>query len=311
MRLDQMFGAGFMPEKRKRLSELEKQILLRALAVQTQANPESNDMRYAVAISMAMPSGFLDRLHREVATLKPMWPGFEPDPEQWEPSPIELIGYDSTDAGLWSILPSRLYRRTTRHGESPDRKLIEVTSEILDFCGWCAEVFKHNTRDEWEDSPPLLLRIESTHFLVASQAFDSEDDGGKWLSLAQEIFNSIDFAKALEEYDQGAEEEPGFRGPSLVTMVEARYRGWLPCKGLPTQEVRSLVSHLRDSGIQNPDRSMAKAFASLRDRGYVDLRGEFQSPDTRWIFPAECVLTGTGYLRASRLAESTGRDPLA
>lgn len=304
MRLDQMDGAGRLPERRKVLGDLERKVLLSALSHLKSSDAEECEKHYVIDIAMAMPSGFLDRLWYAVARREPRWPGFKPDPEQWEPSPIELIGYDSTDAGLWSILPLRLYRKTTRHGESPDAALIGVTSEVLDFGDWCSKVWYEGSKDAWPDVPPLRLFIESTHYLVASQRFEDQEDGDKWLTLLKETFNSVDFVKALQRIDARMEEESGpkFKGPYLLTRLEEKYCGWMPGKGLPTENVRAMVSHLRASRIQNPDRTIAMAFASLRDRGYVLLDGQFQSPDTRWVFPAQCLLTGTGYARASRLA---------
>lgn len=307
MRLDQMDGVGFVPDRRRRLSQLEKKILRDALVNLRAADAEEHEKNYIVDLAMVMPAGFLDRLDRAAIASQQMWPRSKKHPPESKPSPVELTGQHGTDEGLWSLLPSRLYRKITRHSGSPDEAMITATSHLLDFCEWCGDVFRQCTTNQWPDIPPLKLNIESTHYLVASQRFESQQDGDKWLAQAKETFNSGHFVASLDEIDRKIEvEEPHFRGPYLATRVEERFRGWLPCNGLPIENIRALIARMRGSGIRNPDRAIAKSLASLRDRGYVRLSGQFQSPETKWVFPAECILTGMGFLRATSLCKKHG-----
>lgn len=314
MRMDQMDSEDH-PELSKRLNALEKRVLLRALSLLDSSDAKKTEAHYVVDITMAMPASFIDRLIEAVQKSASSWPACDSSGEAR--SPMKLIdNSNTTDVGLWSLLPSALYRKTTRFSKSPDQPLIDIVSDVLAFCGMCGEIFQEDLGTLWPNVPPLVLFIESTHYLVASQRFKTEQEGEQWLAHAKNIFNTNEFVGLLHKVDEeiggykeatvSAEERRfPFPMPSelyLMTRVESRYGGWLPSKGLPIQDIRSLAEKTGMPNGKSCDKAVARCVASLRDRGHIVLQGESESQDTKWIFPAECILTGTGYLRAKRLA---------
>jgi hypothetical protein len=311
--MDQMDSEDH-PELSIRLSALEQRVLLSALSFVNESKAKDADQSYVVDVSLELPAGFIERFCEAFCELSSSWPDCN-DPDDAR-SPMEFKTKTNTsDVGLWSMLPPRLYRRVVRCGKSPEQSLIDVVSQVLEFCCACSEIFHDETHSAWPDAPPLVLHIDSTHRLVASQRFTNEQDGERWLTHAKNAFNTQSFADALQEFDKTIlgsrdttdteEREFPFPVPSdfyLLTRLEEQYRGWLPSRGLHVQDIRSIAKAMGRSGAKSCDKAVARCVASLRDRGYIVLQGEFESPDTKWLFPAECALTGVGYLRAKGLA---------
>jgi hypothetical protein len=284
------------PEIRKSLSELERRVLLSSLIC---AEEEGDGRDYVVDVTMVMPAGYAECLQRALIQSEAVWPSS--DGHVAAGNPVEFVDAQTkrSDIGLWSVLPSHLFRKVAQFGKSPDQSVIDVVSKIVQFSNACRGMFAVSVGSAWPDVPPLNLCVESSHCLVASQRFQSEEAGERWATLARHTFNTPEFVRELEELDEEMEIAPAqFYS---INRVECGYRGWLPSKGAPTELVLLLAERLRTAESQNSYRATAQCLASLRDRGYVTLHGLLESPDTKWMFPAECVLTGTGYLRAKSL----------
>lgn len=284
------------PEWQKRLSELEARVLLSSLVC---ADDYEGSRDYVVDVTMAMPSGYAERLQQSLVQSEATWPNG--DDQVAAVNAVEYVDAQNkrSDVGLWSVLPSRLYRKMVQYSKSPDQSLIDIASKIVQFSKACRGMFEVSLGSVWPDAPPMNLCVESSHYLVASQRFESEEAGERWATLAKQIFNTPDFVRELETLD----EEMGLAPASFYRLnrVEDRYRGWLPSRGLPTELILLIAERLRGAGVRSVNQSTARCLASLRDRGYVTLQGLFESPVTKWMFPAECLLTGTGYLRAKSL----------
>ena len=323
----------FFSEQRRDLTPLERTILERAFALLVKAESEGLGKSYVVDVAMFWPTGLHYRVFRAYEHARQRhWPSCFSSPWWLRDRPdLEDRSWDDSGRGLWSMLPMPLFRQVDRHGISPQQSFINVISDTLGFCDTLTALFKECIAEEWPNAPSLVFFIECSHWLVASQRFVSEQDARRWLSLALEVFNNTSFVGLLDDLDreQGfvrgegvADEEPWdsdeqqyFHEGTYHDPLKEWFSGWLPDIGLPISTIRSVARSsseavnlrgetLHGCGgplIQDADRAALWAVTSLRDRGYIHPRGFSESPDTRWAFPADCVLTGAGYVRAKAL----------
>ncbi len=311
--------------RRKKLTDLEKKVMHAALAPHIKQSDRDTQKQYVVDVAIRWPKGLHSRLYSLFCCSSRRWPAcFPSNSADRVKTPLQDSG-----AGLWSLLPAKYYRAVGRHGTTGEQRLLDILSDTLDFCDQASTWFDALREDVWPEAPSLTFCIESSHSLVASQRFASEEEGNRWLALSKQAFNSRAFVAWLHAFDrkQGfvlgagvedegpweSDEQRYFHESDYCEPLQGAFCGWLSDGGVSISAIRMIASGCRDSrydidmftggrdGVQSTDKAVLGTIASLRDRGYILPRGSTRSPATTWDFPSECVLTGTGYQRAMSL----------